>query len=65
MATTDGLNVEVLVNTLAEDAPVKSRDLAEKLDVEYEKVRATLIELERLGVVYRTGQTRGTRWWLG
>lgn len=28
-------------------------------------IRAELLECERLGIVYRTGNTRGTRWWLG
>ena len=35
------------------------------LDVPVLVVRQELLDLEKLGIVYRTGQTRGTRWWLG
>jgi uncharacterized Zn finger protein len=56
---------ERVVNVLAELGSAKSKDIADKIDQEPLVVRAELIELERLGIVYRTGQTRGTRWWLG
>jgi uncharacterized Zn finger protein len=56
---------ERLVDVLAEMESARTRDLAARLDVSLSEVRAELIELEELGLVYRTGQTRGTRWWLG
>jgi len=58
--------VEKLVDLVAEhDEGVKSRELATALDCDLPTIREHLVELERLGIVYRTGQTRGTRWWLG
>ncbi len=65
MSTSSELDLEHLTNMLAERAPVKSRDLAEALGMKYEDVRDALIMLEQAGIVYRTGKTRGTRWWLG
>ncbi len=56
---------ERVVNVLAELGSAKSKQIADRIDQEPLEVRAELIELERLGIVYRTGQTRGTRWWLG
>jgi uncharacterized Zn finger protein len=56
---------ERVVNVLAELGSAKSKQIADRIDQEPLVVRAELIELERLGIVYRTGQTRGTRWWLG
>ncbi|MBA2320922.1 MAG: hypothetical protein H0V89_07195 [Deltaproteobacteria bacterium] len=56
---------ERVVNVLAELGSAKSKQIADRIDQEPLIVRAELIELERLGIVYRTGQTRGTRWWLG
>lgn len=56
---------EAVVDALAEVECAKSKELAAKLNVDIAEVRAELIELEKLGIVYRTGQTRGTRWWLG
>lgn len=53
-----------VVNLLANRECAKSRELAKELSVSPQEVRAELLELEKLGVVYRTGQTRGTRWWL-
>ena len=44
---------------------IEKKDLADRLDATVADVRAELLELEELGLVYRTGQTRGTRWWLG
>jgi hypothetical protein len=40
-------------------------DLASSLDVDASEVRDELLVLERLGVVFRTGRTRATRWFLG
>ena len=55
-----------LVDTMAANIkPWKARDIARALDVDHLAVRAELVELERLGIVYRTGRTRGTRWHLG
>lgn len=56
---------ERVVNALAELGSAKSKDLADKIGVDMLLVREELISLEALGIVYRTGQTRGTRWWLG
>ena len=54
-----------IVHVLAEHGALRSKDLAERLNIPLFDVRQELIELEMLGIVYRTGQTRGTRWWLG
>jgi sugar-specific transcriptional regulator TrmB len=52
---------EALISTQG----AKARDVAETVGVDYEPVKDVLLELEARGVVYRTGRTRGTRWWLG
>jgi len=59
------LLVENLVNTLAEHEPSGSAALAKRLNLPSLIVRNELVKLERHGIVYRTGQTRGTQWWLG
>jgi uncharacterized Zn finger protein len=56
---------EALVDALAECECAKSQELAARVGAPVLEVRQELLELERLGIVYRTGQTRGTRWWLG
>ncbi|MFT4623816.1 MAG: hypothetical protein ACI8PZ_002472 [Myxococcota bacterium] len=57
---------ELVVDAMAaEIKPWKARDLAVSISTDHLEVRAELIELERIGVVYRTGRTRGTRWHLG
>lgn len=56
---------ELLVDLLATLESAKSKELAMRLEVPMVDVRSELLELEKLGIVYRTGQTRGTRWWLG
>ncbi|TNE84210.1 MAG: hypothetical protein EP330_30280 [Deltaproteobacteria bacterium] len=56
---------ERVVNLLANRECARSRELAKELDVSPQEIRAELLELEKQGIVYRTGQTRGTRWWLG
>lgn len=56
---------ERLVDLLARVESAKSKEIADALKTDMVEVRQELLELERLGVVYRTGQTRGTRWWLG
>lgn len=60
----DGLT-ERLVDMLAELESAKSGELAERLDLTPIQVRNELLALEELGIVFRTGKTRGTRWWLG
>jgi len=40
-------------------------DLAETLGIDAIDVREELMAMERVGIVYRTGRTRGTRWFLG
>ncbi len=54
-----------MVDALAEAQCAKSKELAERIGANALDVRRELLELEKLGIVYRTGQTRGTRWWLG
>lgn len=61
----DSKLVEKIVRYLAEHPKCKSRDLASTIGVPYEVVRDALVELEGQGIVFRTGRTRGTRWWLG
>ena len=56
---------ELLVNLLAEMQPVSSTKLSKLLGAERLTIRNELLELEKLGIVYRTGATRGTRWHLG
>lgn len=56
---------EQIVNLLATQECARSRELAKSLNATPQEIRAELLELEKQGVVYRTGQTRGTRWWLG
>jgi uncharacterized Zn finger protein len=53
-----------VVNLLANRECAKSRELAKELEVSPQEIRAELLSLEKQGLVYRTGQTRGTRWWL-
>jgi len=50
---------------LAKDNGRKARDLAAEAGADYPEVKDLLVELEKSGIVYRTGRTRGTRWWLG
>jgi uncharacterized Zn finger protein len=56
---------EAIVDALAECECAKSKELANRVDADILDVRRELLELEKLGIVFRTGQTRGTRWWLG
>ena len=65
MATAEPVDLGKLTDALASTMPVKARDLAERMGAEYTDVRDALIRLEKMGIVYRTGKTRGTRWWLG
>lgn len=54
-----------IADLLAAQAPLSSRQLAEALKAPPDTVRDLLSQMERRGIVYRTGHTRGTRWWLG
>jgi len=56
---------EDLVNMLAEHDKVSTSELGAFLSLPARQVREELIELEKLGIVYRTGSRRGTRWHLG
>jgi hypothetical protein len=56
---------ERVVDLLASMESAKSRELADRLGLTNIQVRNELLDLEKLGIVYRTGRTRGTRWWLG
>ncbi|MFT4625122.1 MAG: putative Zn finger protein [Myxococcota bacterium] len=56
---------ERLVDLLAELSSAKSSELADRMAVDKLIVRNELIALEKLGIVFRTGATRGTRWHLG
>ncbi|MBW1879392.1 MAG: hypothetical protein JRI25_25130 [Deltaproteobacteria bacterium] len=56
---------EKVVDLLATMESAKSRELADRLQLTNVQVRNELLDLEKLGIVYRTGRTRGTRWWLG
>lgn len=56
---------ERIVELLSGVENMKTKALATELGEGHQKVRAALIELENLGLVVRTGNTRGTRWWLG
>lgn len=56
---------ERLVDALAAVECAKSKDLARDLGESMATIRTELLELEEMGVVVRTGRTRGTRWWLG
>ena len=57
---------ERLVNFMADSGlPWKAKAMATKLKVDALALRNELLALESLGVTYRTGKTRGTRWYLG
>ena len=65
-AESDGSTLmERIIDHLAQTECAKSTDIAEVLGVPMIDVRNELLEMEKFGLVYRTGQTRGTRWWLG
>jgi hypothetical protein len=56
---------ERLVDLLAGVDCAATPDLADQLGVSVAVIRRELLILEQLGIVYRTGHTRATRWWLG
>lgn len=54
-----------LVNQLSAGPGVTSSALASELEATIEAVRAELLELEDLGIVYRKGYGRWTLWFVG
>lgn len=54
-----------LVESLEQEGGGRGPDLAERLGTPLSRVRKELKELEALGILRRTGDKRGTRWWLG
>ncbi len=57
-----------LVDAIAEmraEGGARGPELARRIGVSINLVRAELNELETLGCIYRTGAKRGTRWWVG
>ena len=56
---------ERVLQLLQETPGVKTSDLAERLGVSQLHIRNELMSLEQKGAVSRSGQTRGTRWYLG
>ena len=65
LGSSESVLAETLVNMIAKDEPAKARSLAKSLRCPTSEVRTELLELEQLGIVTRTGRTRGTKWWLG
>lgn len=65
MGAEDYTLAERIADLLVGVEKAASADLAKQLGVSKEEVRKELRRLEKLGIVYRTGQTRGTRWHLG
>lgn len=57
--------VEGLINLLAATPGMAGAELAKELNVDKQALRREMIVLEELGMVYRTGNTRNTQWWLG
>ncbi|MFK7927003.1 MAG: helix-turn-helix domain-containing protein [Myxococcota bacterium] len=56
---------QMVTDALARRQGAKARALADELGEDLSEVRGALIDLEQHGIVYRTGKTRGTTWWLG
>lgn len=54
-----------ILSMLTEQGDRKTNDFAEDLNVTMAEVRDELQTLEELDLIYRTGQTRATRWFLG
>lgn len=54
-----------IMMVLNESPGAKTSDLAERLGVAQLQIRNELMQLEQSGMVHRTGQTRGTRWYPG
>lgn len=58
-------NIVELIGSLESEGGARGPDLARRLELPTPRVRKELRELEALGIVRRTGDKRGTRWWLG
>jgi hypothetical protein len=56
---------EAIADALVSRPGARSQDIAEQIGRDLDEIRAELLDLERAGIVYRTGKTRGTRWHLG
>lgn len=54
-----------IVDLVAEQEPVDTETLASFLGIPGRQVRSHLKDLEQLGLVWRSGRGRGTRWHLG
>lgn len=54
-----------IMTVLGESPGVKTSDLAERMGVPQLQIRNEIMQLEQQGLVHRTGQTRGTRWYPG
>ena len=59
------IEVAQVLALVGELAPAKSAEVAKRLGADQLLLRTELMALERQGKVHRTGQTRGTRWFLG
>lgn len=59
------LEVATVADSLAAHDGEGTRALSHRLGWAQPRVRAVLLDMEDLGIVYRTGRTKGTRWWLG
>jgi len=57
--------IELVVNTVAGTEGISGAEVARRLKLSQDKVRAVLREAEALGCVYKTGAKRSTKWWLG
>lgn len=57
--------LEMVVDYLVEHDGARNEVIAPAIGSTAPEVREVLLDLEQVGMVYRTGKTRGTRWWLG
>jgi DNA-binding GntR family transcriptional regulator len=66
-ATKEAFTVQIVeaVVAMEPEGGARGPELARRLDASLGRVRAELNQLESLGIVYRTGAKRGTRWWVG
>ena len=56
--------IDYMIENEGEDG-IRATLLAEKLNIDITRLRTELNALESLGLVFRTGSKRGTRWWVG
>jgi DNA-binding IclR family transcriptional regulator len=54
-----------LTEALAGVESASNGELSELTGLDKLQVRNALLAMEQLGLVYRTGRARSTRWWLG